>query len=140
VAETLMAKAQDKFVALRGWIADAQVHLGVDSWEVTVIEAASDVDAWADIDAHSQQPTADLRVSYDFWKQEPEKQRLILTHELLHLVLARYARVTETLEDSLGKLAWAVLEPQLEDAEERATEHLARIVAPYLALPNFPKT
>ena len=134
-----MAKAQDKFVVLRGWVADAQVMLGVDSWELTIVEAASDVDAWADIDAQAQQPTADLRVSHDFWAQTPEKQRLILTHELLHLVLARYARVTETMEESLGKLAWAVLEPQLEDAEERATEHLARIIAPYLSLPNFPK-
>ena len=80
-----------------------------------------------------------IRVSHDFWTQTPEKQRLILTHELLHLVLARYARVAETMEESLGKLAWAVLEPQLEDAEERATEHLARIIAPYLALPAFPK-
>ena len=134
-----MAKAQDKFVVLRAWVADAQVMLGVDSWEVTIVEAASDVDAWADIDPHAQQPTADLRVSHDFWTQTPEKQRLILTHELLHLVLARYARVSETMEESLGKLAWAVLEPQLEDAEERATEHLARIIAPYLALPAFPK-
>jgi len=134
-----MAKAQDKFTLLRAWLADAQVLLSVDSWELTVIEAASDVDAWADIDAHAQAPTAELRVSHDFWTQTPEKQRLVLTHELLHLVLARYARVTENLEDSLGKLAWSVLEPQLEDAEERATEHLARILAPYLALPHFPK-
>ena len=134
-----MAKAQDKFTVLRGWVADAQVMLGVDSWELTIVEAASDVDAWADIDPQAQAPTADLRVSHDFWTQTPEKQRLILTHELLHLVLARYARVAETMEESLGKLAWAVLEPQLEDAEERATEHLARIIAPYLALPAFPK-
>jgi hypothetical protein len=134
-----MAKAQDKFVALRWWVGEAQVQLGVESWDITIIEAASDVDAWADIDPQPQQPTADLRVSHDFWVQTPEKQRLILTHELLHLVLARYARVTETLEESLGKLAWAALEPQLEDAEERATEHLARIVAPYLSLPNLPK-
>ena len=134
-----MAKAQDKFTALRGWVADAQVFLSIDTWEITIVEAASDVDAWADIDPHAQAFTADLRVSHDFWTQTPEKQRLILTHELLHLVLARYARVAETMEESLGKLAWAVLEPQLEDAEERATEHLARIIAPYLALPAFPK-
>ena len=134
-----MAKAQDKFAVLRAWVSDAQVMLGVDSWELTIVEAASDVDAWADIDPHPQAPTADLRVSHDFWTQTPEKQRLILIHELLHLVLARYARVSETMEESLGKLAWAVLEPQLEDAEERATEHLARIIAPYLTLPAFPK-
>ena len=133
-----MAK-QDKFAALRAWVAEAQTVMGLDHWEVTIVEAASDVDAWADIEAHAQQPTADLRVAFDFWKQEPEKQRLILTHELLHLVLARYARISENLEDSLGKLAWAVIEPQLEDGEERTIEHLARIIAPYLSLPAFPK-
>jgi len=80
--------------------------LGLDHWEITVVEAASDVDAWADIEAHAQQPTADLRVSFDFWKQTPEKQRLILTHELMHLVVARYARIAENL-DALGSVAWA---------------------------------
>lgn len=133
-----MAK-QDKFAALRTWVAEAQSVMGLDQWEVTIVEAASDVDAWADIEPHAQQPTADLRVAFDFWKQEPEKQRLILTHELLHLVLARYARISENLEESLGKLAWAVIEPQLEDGEERTIEHLARIIAPYLSLPAFPK-
>ena len=133
-----MAK-QDKFAALRAWVAEAQTVMGLDHWEITIVEAASDVDAWADIEAHGQQPTADLRVSFDFWKQTPEKQRLILTHELLHLVMARYARISENLEESLGKLAWAVIEPQLEDGEERTIEHLARIIAPYLSLPAFPK-
>lgn len=133
-----MAK-QDKFAQLRDWIGLSQSVLGLDHWEISVVEAASDVDAWADIEAHAQQPTADLRVSFDFWKQTPEKQRLILTHELMHLVIARYARVAENLEDALGSLAWAVIEPQLEDSEERAVEHMARIVAPYLALPAFAK-
>ena len=133
-----MAK-QDKFAALRAWVSEAQTVMGLDHWEITIVEAASDVDAWADIEAHAQQPTADLRVAFDFWKQEPEKQRLILTHELLHLVLARYARISENLEESLGKLAWAVIEPQLEDGEERTIELLARIIAPYRSLPAFPK-
>jgi len=134
-----MAKTQDKFIALRGWVTDAQVFLSIDNWEITVVEAASDVDAWADIDPHPQAFTAELRVSHDFWAQTPERQRTILLHELLHIVLARYARVAETLEEPLGKLAWAVLEPQLEDAEERAIEHLTRIIAPYLALPVLAK-
>ncbi|NBS93222.1 MAG: hypothetical protein EBT27_05745 [Betaproteobacteria bacterium] len=133
-----MAK-QDKFAVLKKWVAESQTLMGLDHWEVTIVEAAADVDAWADIEPHPQQPTADLRVAFDFWKQEPEKQRLILTHELLHLVLARYARISENLEESLGKLAWAVIEPQLEDGEERTIEHLARIIAPYLSLPAFPK-
>ena len=74
-----MAKAKDKFIALREWVAEAQVLLGVDSWELTIVEAASDVDAWADIDAHPQQPTADLRVG----DPSPESYELVL--RLSHL-------------------------------------------------------
>ena len=96
-----MAK-QDKFTALRAWVAEAQTVMGLDQWEITIVEAASDVDSWADIDAHAQQPTADLRVAFDFWKQEPEKQRLILTHELLHPVLARYARISQNIAEPPG--------------------------------------
>ena len=106
-----MAK-QDKFAQLRDWIGLSQTVLGLDHWEITVVEAASDVDAWADIEAHGQQPTADLRVSFDFWKQAPEKQRLILTHELMHLVVARYARIAENLEDALGSTTRARLNTQ----------------------------
>ena len=121
------------------WLADAQANLGVTDWKVNVVKDASDVDAWADIDPHSQNLTADLRVAHDFWRQEPEKQRLILTHELLHLVTCRTDRVVENLEEALGKVAWAVYEPQYLDATERMTEHLATIIAPYLTMPEFPK-
>jgi hypothetical protein len=133
-----MAKP-DKWTLLEDWLIESQSALGVADWKLNVVKDASDVDAWADIDPHAQNHTAELRVAHDFWRQEPEKQRLILTHELLHLVLARYARISENLEESLGKLAWAVIEPQLEDGEERTIEHLARIIAPYLSLPAFPK-
>ncbi len=132
-------KKLTKWEELKGWIEESQSALGLPDWEVNVIEDASDVDSWADIDAHSQAPTADLRVSHDFWRQTPEKQRLVLTHELLHLAFARYAQVTESLEEPLGKIAWAVISPQLENAEERTVEHLARVLAPYLSLPEFPK-
>lgn len=132
-------KKPDRWTLLEEWLADAQANLGVTEWKVNVVKDASDVDAWADIDPHSQNLTADLRVAHDFWRQEPEKQRLILTHELLHLVTCRTDRVVENLEEALGKVAWAVYEPQYLDATERMTEHLATIIAPYLTLPEFPK-
>ena len=132
-------KKPDRWTLLEEWLADAQANLGVTDWKVNVVKDASDVDAWADIDPHSQNLTADLRVAHDFWRQEPEKQRLILTHELLHLVTCRTDRVVENLEEALGKVAWAVYEPQYLDATERMTEHLATIIAPYLTMPEFPK-
>lgn len=133
-----MAKP-DKWTQLEDWLVESQSVLGVGDWKVTVVKDAADVDAWADIDPHAQNLTADLRVAHDFWRQEPEKQRLILTHELLHLVTCRTDRVVENLEEALGKVAWAVYEPQYEDATERMTEHLAGIVAPLLSLPELPK-
>ena len=132
-------KKPDRWTLLEEWLADAQANLGVTDWKVNVVKDASDVDAWADIDPHSQNLTADLRVAHDFWRQEPDKQRLILTHELLHLVTCRTDRVVENLEEALGKVAWAVYEPQYLDATERMTEHLATVIAPYLTLPEFPK-
>lgn len=132
-------KKPDRWTMLEDWLAEAQANLGVADWKVNVVKDASDVDAWADIDPHAQNHTADLRVAHDFWRQEPEKQRLILAHELLHLVTCRTDRVVENLEDALGKVAWAVYEPQYVDATERMTEHLATIIAPYLTLPEFPK-
>jgi len=133
-----MAKP-DKWTLLEDWLIESQSALGVADWKLNVVKDASDVDAWADIDPHSQNQTADLRVAHDFWRQEPEKQRLILTHELLHLVTCRTDRVVENLEEALGKVAWAVYEPQYTDATERMTEHLANITAPLLSLPEFPK-
>ena len=133
-----MAKP-DKWTQLEEWLMESQTLLYVGDWKVTIIKDASDVDAWADIDPHAQNLTADLRVSHDFWRQEPEKQRLILTHELLHLVTCRTDPVVENLEEALGKVAWAVYSPQYEDATERMTDHLAAVIAPSLSIPEFPK-
>lgn len=129
---------QDRWRAVEGWIGEAQEALGLSEWKVRVIRDASDVEAWADIEAHTQANTADLRLAWDFFRQDAEKQRLVLTHELLHLVTAKTDRTVETLEEALGKVAWAVYEPQYTDATERMTEHLATIIAPTLPLPEFP--
>lgn len=134
-----MAKATDRWQALREWLDDAIVALNLTAWTVNVAPDASDVDAWADIDPHAQNHTAELRVSHDFWRQTPEKQRVILTHELVHLITCRHDQVIESLAEPLGKIAWAVFEPQHDDAAERAVEALAQIIAPTLHLPAFPK-
>ena len=133
-----MAKAANRWDALDTWIEDALVALNLPQWQVTVIRDAADVEAWADIAAHSQADTADLRLSHDFWKQESTKQREVLTHELLHLVTCRADQVVEALEETMGKIGWAVFEPQYENAAERSVEHLAKLLATSLPLPEFP--
>lgn len=129
----------DKWGALDAWLANAQRVLGLSGWTVTVLRDAADVTAWADIEAHSQANTADLRLAHDFWRQSAVRQRLVLTHELIHLVTSRVDRMVDTLEEPIGKLAFAVFEPQYSDATERMVEHLATVIAPTLPLPSLPK-
>jgi len=129
----------DRFDALESYVAELQEALAITVWKITVVREASDVEAWADINPHEQAETADLRVSYDFWKQTPEHQREILAHEMLHIVTARLDQTVEAMEEAFGKIAWAIFEPQYVNATERMVDHIAKVLAPYLPLPAFPK-
>jgi hypothetical protein len=125
------------FPKLEEYVGVLQAHLNLAQWKVSVVQEASDVEAWADIAPHSQADTADLRISHDFWGLSQERQRTVLVHELIHLVVSRADQVVENLEEPLGKLAWSVLSSQYEDATERAVEHMAVIVAAFVPLPEF---
>jgi hypothetical protein len=133
------APKPDRYDVLEAYVADLQAALNVSYWKITVARDASDVEAWADINPHAQAETAELRVSHDFWKQTPELQREGLVHEMMHVVNARLDQTIEAMEEALGKIAWAIFEPQYEDATERVVDHLAKVIAPGLPLPEFPK-
>ena len=129
----------DKWAALEEWVRNAMIALQLQDWEITISRDAADIEAHADIEVSDQRDSADLRVQRDFFDQTPEKQRLILCHELGHIISARTDQVFESLEGSLGKLAWAVVEPNYLNATERMVEHWARIIAPTMPLPELPK-
>jgi len=133
-----VATKRDRWDDLEAYVSELQAALNLAHWKVSIARDASDVDAWADINPHEQNHTAELRISHDFWKQTPEHQREILIHEMLHLVTARLDQTVEALEDAFGKVIWAVFEPQYENATERAVDHLARVIAPFVPLPDLP--
>jgi hypothetical protein len=58
---------------------------------------------------------------------------------MLHIVMARLDQTVEAMEEAFGKIAWAIYEPLFEDAAERVVDHLAKVIAPSLPLPEFPK-
>ena len=134
-----MAAKRDRWDDLETYVSEIQDALNVANWKVSIARDASDIDSWADINPHEQNLTAELRVSHDFWRQTPEMQREVLTHEILHLVTARLDQTVEALEDALGKVVWSVFERQFENATERTVDHLAKVIAPSLPLPDFPK-
>lgn len=128
---------QDKWDALKDWVVTAQRHLNIEQWDITIGQAAAESDAWADIMPHIQAESAELRLSHDFWHQTLDKQRAILTHELLHLITCRTDQVFESLEEPMGKVLFAVLEPQYDNASERAVDHIALLIAPILPMPTW---
>ena len=133
------APKPDRYDVLEAYVAELQAALNVSYWKITVARDASDVEAWADINPHAQAETAELRVSHDFWKQTPELQREVLVHEMMHVVNARLDQTIEALEEAFGKIAWAIFEPQYVNATERVVDHIAKLLAPNLPLPAFPK-
>ena len=135
-----MAKSDaksDPYALIEAYISDALVALEIQDWEITVSREAADITAHADIEVHDQRRTADLRIARDFFTQSPERQRLILAHELAHIISARLDRIIENLEEPLGKIGYALLEPNFIDATERMVEHFARLIARELPIPNF---
>lgn len=126
-----------QFADLEQYVGMLQGYLNLHQWQILVVRDASDVEAWADIAPHSQAQTADLRISHDFWSQSAERQREVLIHELLHLVTCRADQIVENLELTLGKIAWSAFELQYEDAAERSVDHMARVLARGVALPEF---
>ena len=127
----------DPYALIESYLADALILLELQDWEITVSREAADITSHADIEVHDQRRTADLRIARDFFAQSPERQRLILAHELSHIISARLDRIIENLEEPLGKIGYALLEPNFIDATERMVEHFARLIARELPLPNF---
>ena len=127
----------DPYALIEAYIADALVTLELQEWEITVSREAADITSHADIEVHDQRRTADLRIARDFFAQSPERQRLIIAHELAHVISARLDRIIENLEEPLGKIGYAVLEPNFIDATERMVEHFARLISRELPIPNF---
>jgi hypothetical protein len=118
--------------ATRVWIDQALPRLGLAHWRVTLSRAPADDDAHAQIIPQTQSYDAELCLDSGFAKLSPERQRELLTHELLHIAFAHVDAVVERLEPVIGTAAWAIFEPAYTDAAERAIDEIARVIAPSL--------
>lgn len=130
-----MTKAND-IEGISRWLREAQIILRLQDWNIIVSAAPSEQDAWAEIHVHSQRNEAELFLGWDFFKQEPDEQRATLAHELCHVILGRVDQIVERLEEPLGTIAYGLVGTSYDDASERATEHLGRLIARLLPLPK----
>ena len=122
--------------AVEAWLEAATKIVGLGHWQISVSEDAAPDDAWADIEPHSLNPSATLRIGAGFDSQTPQKQTLILAHEISHLILTPLDRYTAHLEGQHGAIWWGAWQPGYEDHHEQTTEAIALAIAPLL--PAYP--
>jgi len=124
-------------IAVAAWVADALPRIGLSQWEITVAEDAAAEDAWADVEPHAYDPRATMRIGSSFEAQTPERQRQILTHELVHLFLQPLDRYTASMEATHGSVWYGAWYPGYDDHLEQACERIAKSMAPHLPLPRI---
>ena len=117
---------------VQAWINKAAPIVGLAEWKITVAADAAAEDAWADIEPHSTDPRATLRIGSSFEEQSANRQREILTHELMHLHVHALDRYTSSLEESHGRIWYGGWYPGYEALIEQACERLAQVFAPQL--------
>ena len=118
--------------AVEEWLDAAKRQIGLQLWQITVADDAASDDAWADIEPHSTDTKALLRIGAGFELKAAEEQRLILTHELTHLFLHPLDQYASHLETQHGATWWGAWYPGYDDHLEAVTERIAKALAPRL--------
>lgn len=96
-------------------------------------------DAWADVDISQHLWMVTIRISDDFFNENPKHQREILAHELTHVHYATVERLVETLKKTLGEPTYHMFERLWDVEVERAADSLAIPLSKALPLPKFKK-
>jgi hypothetical protein len=121
------------------YIRDLADAMGLKDWTFKIDDRPADDDADADADAQIRciygQRRAVIRLCVGFDGYDAEKQRGILTHELIHPHIDPIDTVTRNMEPLIGRPAWTIFNGAMDDAIENATDAIAVVLAPFLPLP-----
>lgn len=123
--------------ALEPYIRDLADRLLLRDWEIVLSRQMAANGRWAEIHISQQENLAVVRVQHpEFWGEDLEDQREHLTHEIMHLHLARLDGVMTKLKGMLDSDAMMEFAGKCFDEEhEIATQRLARCIAPLMPLP-----
>ncbi len=112
-------------------LADA---MGLKDWSFKIDDEVSDDHCDAQIRCIYGQRRAVIRLGAQLDAYDPEKQRGIIAHELIHCHLALIDAAARYVEPALGSVAWPLFEGAMADANEQATDAIAVVLAPFLPL------
>lgn len=107
-------------------------ELLLDAWDIIIErEPPNGENSEAETFIVGESNTAKMRFCHDFRQMPPEKQRVIVLHELMHFFTDRFASDTdEVLESALPKVGYEAIHGLLVHAYERMNDAIAVAIAP----------
>jgi hypothetical protein len=110
--------------------------VGLRDWHITLSRAVCDSDSRAQVSVHRGKDEADVTLSAAWRALSPEQRRLTITHELLHCHTGRLCRVVTRLGNLIDEPSMEYAKRAHDEEEEIVVQRLARVIAPYLPLPE----
>lgn len=117
--------------SLAKYIFSIAKEFGLRDWDLYLMpEKPPDEEAAASVRCVYGRRKANIYIGDDFWHSNPEEQRRIILHELIHVHQDQtLTLVEETLPDLLGKPAMFTFEKAYRQANEHGVDALAAAIA-----------
>ena len=114
--------------------------LNLDFWAIEIERERPEVEsAYAATHIQSQGNVAKLRICHDFRGFEPDLQRVVIIHELLHLYTDRlFSDMLDVIEDIGSSQTYQATRVVFRTQYERLTDALAYAIAPAHPLLEWP--
>lgn len=105
-------------------------------WEFMLSEGETDDGVMACFTPTRGRRGAEITVCADWQKQEPDRRRQAIVHELIHAHVRPVEDAFEALMMPLGSIAYTLVQQTHEMALEYAVDAIADIIAPSMPLPH----
>jgi hypothetical protein len=114
-------------------------ELGLRDWTIELMHAAPEEGtAFAASDSNYGRRVLKVWFREDFRKSNPEEQRMVCVHELLHAhIEATDWYLLKTLPGMIGQAAWVPIREHLREQRELAVDALATSIAKHYPLPDW---
>ena len=119
----------------RAYVAQLQPLFRLQHWEIGVEDDPPDHNGEASVWTSHNCYVARLRFTDKHFTDSPAEQRASVAHELIHVATKDWMLTCEDIIEFLDPTSREWATERYERAMERSTDHLSRVIAPFLPLP-----